>query len=65
MLDMCFCVIFSFGDNVAMKWALDFTMFDRDPQSTKKRQNGRAYVHEEEKKIAAFERSCEENCGVS
>ncbi len=59
-------VLFSpFGDNVAMKRALDFTMFDRDPPSSEKRQYGRAYVREEEKKIAAFERSREENRGVS
>ena len=62
---VAFVLLYPFGDNVAMKRALDFTIFDRDPQSTEKRQYGRANVREEEKKIAAFERSCEENYGVS
>ncbi len=62
---VAFLLFSPFGDNVAMKRALDFTLFDRDPKSTEKRKYGRAYVCEEEKKIAAFEHSHEQNRGVS
>ncbi len=48
-----------------MKWALDFTMIDRDPQNSEKQKYGKAFVCEDKKKIAAFRHSCEENCGVS
>ncbi len=59
-------VLFSpFEENVVMKWDLDFTMIDRDCQSADKQKYAQAYVCEEEKKIAAFKHSCEENCGVS
>ncbi len=37
---VAFVLLYPFGDNVAMKRALDFTMFDRDPQITEKWQYG-------------------------
>ena len=62
---MAFVLVSPFLEDIAKKRALDFTAFAHDPPKELKSYYGHAKAHEEELKVAAFERSRDDNRGMS